>query len=162
METQKYVYVTYINTTPEKLWKALTTPEFTRQYWVNIGIESDWKVGSPVLFRRDGVITDENVLLKCEPPRLLAYTWHNISMEDVRHEKPSRVTFEIEQVAGEAGGEKGASVKLTVTHDDFPPASKMFSKIQQGWPYVLSNLKTLLETGEVLALDWGGKCSSKH
>jgi len=147
MDKPQFVYVTYIETTPEKLWEALTTAEFTRQYWFDSSIESEWKVGEPVLFRRDGEITDEQVLLKYEPPRLLSYTWHSLINAEYRKEKPSRVTFEIESLTGD-GPLKGAGVRLTVTHDDFPPASKVFPAISKGWPVVLSNLKTLLETSK--------------
>jgi uncharacterized protein YndB with AHSA1/START domain len=158
MEKPKFVYVTYINTTPQKLWAALTRTEFTSQYWFGSSIESDWKIGSPVRFRRGGEITDEQTLLKFEPPRLLSYTWHPVFDEELRNERPSRVTFEIEPL-GEKPGLQGKAVKLTVIHDDFPADSKMFPRINNGWPAVLSSLKSLLESG--VALDMGfGPCAS--
>ena len=153
MENHKFVYVTYINTTPEKLWAALTQPEFTQKYWFDSRIESDWKIGSPVRFRRGGeVITGDQILLRCEPPRLLSYTWHSIHRADLRHERPSRVTFEIEAL-DEKGGHQNRTVKLTVTHDDFPAGSKVFPAISNGWPAVLSSLKSLLESGAALEMD---------
>lgn len=156
MEKPQFVYVSYLNTSAEKLWEALTKTEFTRQYWFDSSIESDWKVGSPVIFRRGGKVTDEQVLLKCEPPRLLSYTWHPVANEEYRNEKPSRVTFEIEPF----GTVPGKAVKLTVTHDDFPETSKVFQGITMGWPVVLSSLKSLLETG--VAMEMGpSTCSGK-
>jgi uncharacterized protein YndB with AHSA1/START domain len=151
MEKQKFVYVTYINTTPEQLWAALTQSEFTKKYWFDSSIESEWKIGSPVRFRRNGEVTDDQILLRCEPPRLLAYTWHPIFDAELRAEKPSRVTFEIE-APGEKSGSQNRTVKLTVTHDDFPAGSKMFPRISNGWPAVLSGLKSLLENGAALEL----------
>ncbi len=149
MEKPKFVYVTYIDTTPEKLWAALTQTEFTRKYWFDTSIESDWEVGSSVQFRRGGEITDDQILLVCEPPRLLSYTWHPLLQEDFRNEKPSRVTFEIEPLDGKSGMQ-GKAVKLTVIHDDFPAESKVFPRISNGWPVVLSSLKSLLENGAAL------------
>jgi uncharacterized protein YndB with AHSA1/START domain len=153
MENQKFVYVTYINTTPEKLWAALTKSEFTKKYWFGSDIESDWKIGSTVKFRRGQEITDDQILLKFEPPRLLSYTWHNVCHEEFRQEKPSRVTFEIERL-GKQPGLQGSAVKLTVTHDDFAADSKVFPSISNGWPAVLSGLKSLLENGEALDMSW--------
>jgi uncharacterized protein YndB with AHSA1/START domain len=143
MEKPKFVYVTYINTTAQKLWDALTKAEFTKQYWFDSSIESDWKVGGSVRFRRGGEVTHDQVVLKHEPPRLLAYSWKSLD-PDVAKEKPSRVTFEIEAL------DKG--VKLTVTHDDFAENSEVFKGINQGWPMVLSSLKTFLETGASVQL----------
>ena len=161
MDKPKFVYVSYINTTPEKLWEALIKPEFTRQYWFDTSIESDWKVGQPVHFRRGGEITDEQVLLKFEPHRLLSYTWHPLHDPELREEKPSRVTFEIESLPGKPGSSDTA-VKLTVTHDDFPDQSKMFPRIQNGWPAVLSGLKSLVENGEGLHMHMAPCQSAKH
>ena len=156
MDKPKFVYVTYIDTTPEKLWEALTQGEFTRQYWFDSIIQSDWKIGSPVVFRHNNRVSDQQTVLTFEPPRLLAYSWNVKCHEDQGDERPSRVTFEIEPL-GEKGGSKGASVKLTVTHDQFPPESRVYPSISKGWPAVLSNLKTFLETGRpmVIPMDKG-------
>lgn len=161
MPQTEFVYVTYINTTPEKLWRALTEPEFIRQYFVDTGPQSDWKVGSPVLWRIDPAMEYQDwgqEVLVSEPHRRLAYTWLGYQPEmaerfgwsdeqltELQKERRSKVTFDIEP-AGES------TVKLTVTHDDFEPDSEMLKGISQGWPAILSNLKTRLETGEVLSL----------
>lgn len=159
MDKPKFVYVTLINTTAEKLWAALTKSEFTRQYWFGTGVESDWHVGSPARFDMNGKPLLEGTVLKSEPPRLLAYTWQDVANPELAGEKPSRVTFEIEPLTDKDGHPAASGVKLTVTHDDFAPNSKMFPRISNGWPTVLSGLKTLLETGK--ALDVQSACASK-
>lgn len=143
MTEQRFVYVSYIRTTPEQLWRALTTPEFTRQYWWDRAVESQWTVGSPVHYRYDDGQKLDIVgeILACDPPKLLSYTFTEPAGRK-RDEKPSRVTFAIEPEAH--------ITKLTVTHDDFAPASPTYQGVSHGWPGILSNLKTLLETGEPL------------
>lgn len=143
----EFVYTTYIRTTPEQLWRALTEPAFTRRYWLGMTFESDWKPGSHVtVTRTDGSIEDdpEQVVLESDPYRRLAYTWfdntggcHGDAGEP---EQRSKVTFDLEDLGGK--------VKLTVVHDGFPPGSKVLENISGGWPVVLSELKTLLESGE--------------
>ena len=152
MEPIEFIYATFIRTTPEKLWAALTDPEFTKQYWGGTSVESDWKVGSPVVFRWRGEIVHNDSVLKCEPPRLLSYSFHPLHIEELLGEPPSCVTFEIEEFAVKPG--QGPVVKLTVTHDEFPTDSKTFPKISQGWPSILSSLKTLLETGQAIEFKW--------
>jgi len=154
-----FVYVTYMRTTPEKLWQALTDPSFTLRYW-GIGMESDWKVGSPIRLQW-GPGQDfhdiEQVVLESEPYRRLSYRWHNYQPEHAAifgwseetfaqlvKEPLSKVTFDIEPMGG--------TVKLTVVHDDFVPDSEMLKGVSGGWPTILSNLKTLLETDETLPL----------
>jgi DNA-binding transcriptional ArsR family regulator len=158
VETEKgsFVYATYIRTTPQKLWQALTEPAFTERYW-SITFESDWKPGSPMTWRTRGLaIADpEQVVLESAPYRRLSYTWQTHSLEWARaldfteeasdrlaSEPRSKVTFEIEPL--------GDQVKLTVIHDDLMPDGLTGSMISNGWPRVLANLKTLLETGETL------------
>jgi uncharacterized protein YndB with AHSA1/START domain/DNA-binding transcriptional ArsR family regulator len=156
MTNPEFVYTTYINTTPERLWQALTDPAFTQRYW-GATIESDWNVGSAMTWVQRGVkVADpEQVVLESEPYRRLAYTWQTITPEFAQEfgfsdelvarlagERRSKVTFEIEPA--------GAAVKLTVIHDGFDAGSAMLESISQGWPAVLSSLKTLLETGEPL------------
>ncbi|MGN9841565.1 ArsR/SmtB family transcription factor [Nonomuraea sp. H19] len=151
-----FVYTTYINTTPERLWQALTDPAFTRRYW-GVALESDWKVGSTVTWKQDGVTIEdpEQVVLESEPGRRLAYAWHTFTPEFAKSvgfddetlarmaaESRSRVTFDIEP--------RGQMVKLTVIHGGFEPGSVVRESVSQGWPELLSNLKTLLETGETL------------
>jgi uncharacterized protein YndB with AHSA1/START domain len=146
MSEPKFVYVTYIATTPEKLWQALTDGTFTEQYWFGTRIESDWTLGARVSFVRNDTVSDYGVVLECEPPRRLSYSWRVEFHEEFRHERPSRVTFEIEPIPASAGG-KRPEVKLTVTHDDFDPGSKVFLAVSGGWPLVLASLKSFLETG---------------
>jgi DNA-binding transcriptional ArsR family regulator/uncharacterized protein YndB with AHSA1/START domain len=152
-----FVYVNYIRTTPERLWQALTEPAFTERYWGMV-FHSDWKTGSRYVLHQFGlsIADDEQVVLEAEPYRRLSYTWHTVTPEwadalaltdDARErlqaEPRSTVTFDIEPLDDE-------QVKLTVVHDGLDPEGLMASLIGNGWPRVLSNLKTLLETGEAL------------
>lgn len=163
MRQTEFVYVTWIRCTPEELWRAITEPAFTLRYW-GAGLQSDWKPGSPVLWQdgSDQPFRDmDQVVLEADPPRRLSYTWHNYQPEHAAYfgwsdeylaqlvkEPRSMVTFEIEPA--------GASCKLTVTHDGFEADTEMLRAVSGrnpksgGWPEILSNLKTLLETGEVL------------
>lgn len=160
VDRTEFVYVTYIRTTPEELWRALTDPAFIRRYFDDSGPRSDWQVGSPVLWSMNpgGEHHDwDQRVLVADPPRRLSYTWHDYQPEmaemfgwsaeelaRLQQERRSKVTFDIEP-AGEA-------VKLTVTHDDFEPGSEMLAGVSSGWPEILSNLKSVLETGEPLQL----------
>ena len=150
MTDPKFVYVTYIATTPEKLWQALTDGAFTEQYWFGTRIESDWSLGATVTFLRNDTVYDSGSVLECDPPRRLSYTWSVKSHEEFRGERPSRVTFEIEQTMSGIG--KRSEVKLTVTHDDFDVGSKVFRAVSGGWPVVLASLKSFLETGAPLEI----------
>jgi uncharacterized protein YndB with AHSA1/START domain/DNA-binding transcriptional ArsR family regulator len=157
VDKPSFVYTTYIRTTPERLWQALTEPAFTERYW-SITFDTDWHAGSPMSWHQRGLkITDpEQVVLESEPYYRLSYTWHTFSAEwaesfgftdearkRLTSERRSKVTFEIEPLGGE-------QVRLTVTHDDLEPGGMTASMISQGWPRVLANLKTLIETGETL------------
>jgi uncharacterized protein YndB with AHSA1/START domain len=156
MSNSRFVYVTWIRTTPEKLWQALTDPAFTKRYW-GAELKSDWQVGSPLLWREgDSEYEDlDQVILESDPPRRLSYSWHNYQpkhaaifgwddekLAQLQKEKRSKVTFEIEPA--------GATVKLTVRHDGFDSETEMLKAISGGWPALLSSLKTLLETGNAL------------
>ncbi|MGS2616661.1 ArsR/SmtB family transcription factor [Micromonospora sp. LZ34] len=164
MQSPTFVYTTYINTTPQRLWAALTEPAFTRRYWGGVALRSDWQVGSPVLWQDapNGEFRDLGQrVLAAEPYRLLSYSWHGFQPEHAAHfgwsaeelaarlgERRSKVTFEITP--------HGEAVRLTVVHDDFSPDSEMHRAISGqldgsgGWPELLASLKTLLETGEPL------------
>jgi uncharacterized protein YndB with AHSA1/START domain len=143
MEKPRFVYVTYVATTAEKLWQALTDGEFTRRYWGGRRIESDWQVGSPVKHvREDGGIDWQGEVLQSERPRLLSYTFHMLISERHRGERPSRVTFELQPM--------GAVVKLILTHDDFESERATLETTRHGWPAIMSSLKSLLETGSPL------------
>ncbi|MFE5324346.1 SRPBCC family protein [Paenibacillus sp. NPDC056579] len=146
MSDTTFVYVTYIATTPEKLWEALTSTEFTEQYFFGSKIESDWQEGSSVTYSRNGKVTDYGTVLKAEPHRLLSFTWTYVGDNTVR-EQPTRVTFELKPM--------GTTVKLTLKHDKLLPSDIVekddtFEGYNNGWPAVMSNLKTLLETGATL------------
>jgi uncharacterized protein YndB with AHSA1/START domain len=148
MSKPSFVYVTYIASTPEKVFRALTDTDATARFWFGNAIASDWKVGSPVTFRRNGELVVSGKVLEFDPPRRLSYTF--LSQKDGLHtEQPSRVLIEIEQQKGQ--------VKLTMTHDDFPAGSKAFDKISNGWPLVLSSLKSYLEADRVLSAPWYDK-----
>ena len=142
MTGSKFVYVTFIRTAPEKLWSALTSPEFIRQYWFDMTHETDWKVGSPwkMLFP-DGRIADMGEIAEFEPPRRLAIRWRNEFRPELKAEGWSRCVMELEPADG--------AVKLTVTHTIELENSKFIEAVSGGWPKILSNLKSLLETGEV-------------
>ncbi len=144
MRKPEFVYVIYIETKPERLWDALTKSEFTRQYWFDTEVRSDWKVGSPFALVMSGKVTDSGEILQADPPRRLAYTFKHELDEDMRKEGATRVTFTLEP--------HGNLVKLTVTHEGFGVGSKLLDGISKGWPAILSALKSLLETGKPLAI----------
>lgn len=158
MPTQSFAYTTYIKTTPQQLWEGLTNPAFTRRYWQNEFV-TDWQQGSPMTWIHQGVtIGDpEQIVVEAEPYTRLSYTWHTITPEmaasvgidddlaaTLRAERRSTVTFEIEDLGG--------TCKLAVLHHDFDEDSTMVTMVREGWPPLISSLKTLLETGDVLAL----------
>ena len=137
-----FVYVTFIRTTPAKLWEALTEPAFIRQYWFNTTVESSWKQGAPwKMTRPDGSLTDTGEILEIDPPRRMVIRWLNEWNPELKAEGPSRCTIELEPV--------DRAVKLTITHEIDRPESRLITAVSGGWPRILSNLKSLLETGEV-------------
>ena len=142
MET-KFVYVTYIRTTPEKLWAALTEPEFTKQYWAGTWQESEWKKGASWrIMIPDGRLGDGGEILEIDRPRKLVLSWRNEFKPELRAEGFSRATFELEP--------QGDMVKLTVVHQIDKPGSKFIEAVPSGWPLILASLKSLLETGQSL------------
>lgn len=143
MNNSRFVCVTYIRITPEKLWKALLEPEFTRQYWCETWQESDWKPGSPWrLMAPGGKVADNGEIVEIESQRRLVLTWRHEMNAEMHAEGFSRLTYELEPV--------GTSVKLTVIHEIDLPDSKLIKAVSGGWPMILSSLKSLLETGESL------------
>jgi uncharacterized protein YndB with AHSA1/START domain len=138
----RFVYVTYIRTTPEKLWDALTKPEFTRQYWFGSAIESNWEQDTSWHLKatHDGRITDSGKVVEIDKPRRLVLSWRNEFVPEMTAEGYSRATFELEK--------QGDTVKLTVTHEIDKKGSKLIGGVSQGWPIILASLKSLLETGE--------------
>jgi uncharacterized protein YndB with AHSA1/START domain len=144
MRKPEFVYVSYIETTPERLWEALTSSEFSKRYWFNTELKSDWKVGSPFALVMNGTTTDVGEILAADRPRRLSYTFHHVTSEAARRERPTKVTFNLEP--------HGKLVKLTLTHEDFEEGSVILDGISRGWPAILSSLKSLLETGTALAI----------
>ena len=143
MSRSKFVYVTYIRTTPEKLWAALIEPEFTKQYWAGTHQVSDWKVGSDwKIIIPDGRVGDSGKVLEFDPPRRMVVSWRNEFMPELKAEGHSTCTYELEPA--------GLAIKLTVTHEIGIANSKMIEGVSQGWPHLLASLKSLLETGESL------------
>lgn len=150
MNKPKFVYVAHIKTTPEKLWGAITTTAFIKQYWFGRTNESEWKEGAVIESRSpEGELEWHGKILQSDPPRLLSFTFEVVG----EGEPPSRVTFEIEPL-GRNTHPQGQAVRLTVIHEEFPPDSKIFPGISEGWPAILSSLKSLLETGRSLELTW--------
>ena len=143
MARSEFAYVTYIRTTPEKLWEALIKPEFTRQFWAETVQESDWKQGSTWrIMIPDGRVADSGEVLEIEPARKLVLSWRNEFKLELKAEGYSRLTYEIEPMDD--------MVKLTVRHEMDRPDSKLIEAVSGGWPMILASLKSLLETGESL------------
>ncbi len=138
----QFVYVTIIRTTPAKLWEALTDPEFISQYWYGVKVECAWKKGASWRMAfSDGRLADAGEILEIDPPRRLIIRWQNEWNPELKAEGPSRCTFQLEPT--------GDAVKLTITHEIDRPGSRFIEAVSSGWPYTLSNLKSLLETGEI-------------
>jgi uncharacterized protein YndB with AHSA1/START domain len=144
MSKPEFVYTTYIETSAEKLWQALTDGDFTERYWFGHRVTSDWKAGSSYRFASQGVPNIEGKVLVSDPPRQLSYSWDSCSPEAQR-ERTSRVTFDLEP--------RGRIVKLTVTHDELDERGVTLRNISGGWPMVLASLKSLLETGHGLDME---------
>jgi uncharacterized protein YndB with AHSA1/START domain len=143
MPGSTFVYVTYIRTTPEKLWSALTDAEFMKQYWFGNYCESQWTVGSSWKnIYPDGRIADQGDIVAADPPRRLVIRWRHQTRPELAAEGDSLCTMELEAV--------GTSVKLSITHSIEREHSKLIEAVSGGWPKVLSNLKSLLETGSVV------------
>lgn len=148
MEKTEFVHVTYIATQPEKAWEAIVVPAITAKYWQNVNV-SDWKPGSRWEHRDagpEGSLRLAGRVLEAAPPRRLVMTWA-FPADEGNEERTTRVAFDIEPYRG--------VVRLTLTHDRLEPGSEMERGITEGWPMVLSSLKTLLETGRPLPKLWG-------
>jgi uncharacterized protein YndB with AHSA1/START domain len=141
MSGSKFVYVTYIRIPPEKLWHALTTPELIKQYRFGMSVESEWKVGSAWRMYAYGSLMDSGEILESISQRRLVMSWRNEWKPEFKAEGYSRLVYEIEPT--------GPSAKFTLTHSMERPDSKFIEAVSEGWPLVLSNLKSLLETGDV-------------
>lgn len=141
MAEETLVYATYIDATPEKVWEALTTPEFNRRYWSGRSFRTDWCVGSQLkIVTDDGRVESTGEVLEFDPPRTLSYSGGT-----------TKVTFKIEQP-------HGSVVKLTVVHEGLEADSPIFKMTAEGWTAIMSSLKTLVETGEPLPFPkWQGR-----
>ena len=138
-----FVYVTYIRTTQERLWAALTTPDFMKQYWFGMHIESGWNPGSAWQMRfPDGRLADSGEVVEIDPPKRLVLKWRNDWKPEMTLEGYSRCTIEIEPLDG--------AVKLSISHVMDRAESKFIQAVSGGWPQIVSNLKSLLETGEIV------------
>lgn len=141
--SSKYVYVTYIRTTPEKLWAALTEPEFQKRYWFGMHQDCEWMPGSKwKMVFSDGRVADSGEVVEATPPRRVVFRWRNEFREELRAEGVATCTYEIVP--------DGELCKLTVYHEIGAEPSKFIEAISSGWPKVLSSLKSLLETGTPL------------
>jgi uncharacterized protein YndB with AHSA1/START domain len=147
MARSTFVYVTYIRTTPERLWSALTRDAaFMKQYWFGNHCESEWTPGSSwKLVSDDGQIRDAGEIVEAEPPRRLVIRWQHQSKPELEAEGDSYCTMELEPT--------GAAVKLSITHSIERDPSKLIEAVSGGWPKVVANLKSLLETGSIVLKD---------
>lgn len=146
MAKSTYVYVSYIRTTPERLWAALTDGDTMKQYWFGMRGESDWKAGSPwKLVAESGEVYDAGEIVEADPPRRLVIRWQNQWKPELKAEGFSLCTMELEPSPG--------SVKLSITHAIDCEQSKLITAVSGGWPKVISNLKSLLETGSAALLE---------
>lgn len=154
MTRSTFVYVTYIRTTPEKLWSALTDAEFIKQYWFGMTCECQWTAGSSwKLVSGDGQIFDSGEIIEAEPPRRLVIRWQHQVKPELKAEGNSQCTMELEP--------SGTAVKLSITHTIDRKPSKFIEAVTGGWPLVISNLKSLLETGSIALQDSHLKYSAR-
>jgi len=142
MAKSTFVYVTYIRTTQERLWRALTEDaEFMKQYWFGVHCQSEWKTGSPwKMLGSDGTVLDDGEIIAADPPRKLVIRWQHRTRPELAAEGPSLCTIELETF--------DKSVKLAITHTIEREPSKFIDAVSGGWPKIISNLKSLLESGE--------------
>jgi uncharacterized protein YndB with AHSA1/START domain len=138
-----FVYVTFIRATPERLWSALISADFMKEYWFGMHFKTDWKVGAPwELLFADGRIADTGEVAEVDPPRRLVLKWRNEFKPELKAEGYARCLIELEPVS--------EAVKLTITHTMDRAESKFIQAVSGGWPRILCNLKSLLETGQVV------------
>jgi uncharacterized protein YndB with AHSA1/START domain len=143
MAGSTFVYVTFIRASVEQIWSAFTQPEMVKKFWFDIDVETDWRVGSPWCIKfPDGRVADAGEILEFDPPRRIAIKWRNEFMPELKAEGFSLCVIEVEPV--------GNAAKLTVTHSNEVENSKFIGAVSGGWPKILSNLKSLIETGELV------------
>ena len=143
MAKSTFVYVSYIRTTQEKLWSALTDDvEFMKEYWFGAHCESQWTPGSSwKLVSGDGQVLVAGEIVEAEPPRRLVIRWQHENKPELKAEGASLCTMELEP--------SGAAVKLSITQSIEREPSKLIAAVSGGWPKVISNLKSLLESGSI-------------
>jgi uncharacterized protein YndB with AHSA1/START domain len=144
MTKPAFVYTTYIETSAEQLWQALTDGDFTERYWLGHRVTSDWTVGSAYRFTNQGKPMVEGKVLVSDPPRRLTYSWDVVKAGAAR-ERTSRVTFDLTP--------RGKVIKLVVTHDEIDESGTTLRDVSAGWPMVLASLKSILETGHALDIE---------
>lgn len=159
MAKSTFIYVTYIRTTPERLWSALTEDaEFMKQYWFGTHCESQWTAGSSwKMVQADGRITDSGEIVEAQPPSRLVIRWQHQSRPELKEEGESLCTIELEP--------SGTAVKLTITHTLERDRSKFIEAVSGGWPKIISNLKSLLESGSIALQDaygTAGRCDGRE
>jgi uncharacterized protein YndB with AHSA1/START domain len=147
MARSTFLYVTYIRTTQERLWSALTSDsEFMKQYWFGVHCESQWIAGSPwKMLGPDGQLFDDGEIVESVPPRRLVIRWLNQRQPEMTAEGVSLCTMELEP--------SGTAVRLSITHTIEREPSKFIDAVSGGWPKIMSNLKSLLETGSIVLTD---------
>jgi uncharacterized protein YndB with AHSA1/START domain len=142
--TERFIYVTYIRTTAEKLWDALTKPEFNREYWFGSHQDCRWEQDANWELRRaDGTLTDSGRVLEIDPPHRLVLSWRNEFRPELAAEGETRASFTLKP-------RDAHTIKLTVTHEIDRVDSAFLKAVSNGWPLILSSLKTMLETGHAL------------
>ena len=151
MSVPRHVYEIFIRTTPERLWRAITDPADTRLYYFGTEVQSDWKTGSKLVYLDHGQVTLDCKILEIDPAHRLVHTFTITYDPEAAADKPSRVTWEIEKM--------GDACRLTLVHDDFDGETKTYREVEHGWSQILSGLKTLIETGQPLAV---GEPAEEH
>jgi len=147
MTSESTVYVTYIASTPDRVWEALTSSQFTSQYFFGRRVESDWEVGASWLMRKpDGVVDVQGIVRESNRPHRLVVTWNVTGLPDLKDLPECIVSYEIEQI-----GDGVVRLTMTEAHPTPIPAY-LLEGGRKGWPMILSGLKSLLETGRSLAI----------
>jgi uncharacterized protein YndB with AHSA1/START domain/DNA-binding transcriptional ArsR family regulator len=141
----RHVYEIFIRTTPERLWRAITDPADTRQYYFGTEVRSDWKAGSKLVYLDHGEVSLDCKILEIDPAHRLVHSFTAIYSPEMATEKPSRVTWEIEKM--------GDACRLTLVHDEFDGETATYFSVEHGWSQILSGLKTLIETGQPLVVE---------
>jgi uncharacterized protein YndB with AHSA1/START domain len=139
----RFVYVIFIRTTLERLWSALTSEDFMKEYWFEMHFKTEWKAGAQwQLLFPDGRVADTGEIVEWDPPKRLVLKWRNEFKPELKAEGYAQCTIELQPVSD--------AVKLTITHTMDCAGSKLIEAVSGGWPRILSNLKSLLETGQIV------------